>query len=253
MTYQLLNSKDIAQLITSIDPVHQTSIVCKYIGNKVIVQNGIIYEVKKNVIYEPIKGNIDEDILVKISTYLSTSYEKLSTSDKESLINMMINQKKFKQMSNAEKKKEKSKHQSKLSNIFLNSSIKKYIPQIKKYLTRNDIEFDKYKEQIHYINGYMCLKTLKFKQRVLGEHFITHYIKREYKPSMPSQREEIMKHIKKIYVDDEDRNIILNIIGRTMAGLSAKFAKNTFLLGVGSSGKSTCMNFCKLSFECYFK
>jgi len=253
MTYQLLNSKDIAQLIASIDPVHQASIVCQYIKNKVIVQKDIIYEVKSNVIYEELIGNIDEDVLVKVSTYLSASYEKLSTSDKESLINMMINQKKFKQMSNAEKKKEKSKHQSKLSNIFLNSSIKKYIPQIKKYLTRNDIEFDKYKEQIHYINGYMCLKTLKFKQRVLGEHFITHYIKREYKPSKQSQREEIMEHIKKIYVDEGDRNIILNIIGRTMAGLSADYVKNTFLLGVGSSGKSTVMNFCKLSFECYFK
>ena len=62
-----------------------------------------------------------------------------------------------------------------------------------------------------------------------------------------------MSHIKKIYVDDGDRNIILNIIGRTFAGLSAKSAKNTFLLGVGSSGKSTCMNFCKLAFECYYK
>jgi hypothetical protein len=99
----------------------------------------------------------------------------------------------------------------------------------------------------------MCLKTLKFKERTLGENFITHYIKRDYKPSTKIQRKEIMSHIQKIYVDDEDRNIILNIIGRTMAGLSAKSAKNTFLLGVGSSGKSTCMNFCKLAFECYFK
>ena len=253
MNYQLLNRTDISQLITSIDPVHQASIVCKYIGCKVIVQNNIIYEVQNNVIYQPMKGNIDEDILVKISNYLSISYSKLPEKEKADLIIMMINKKKFEKMSEDEKAKEKKQMQSKLSNIFLNSSIKKYIPQIKKNLTRNDIEFDRYKAQIHYENGYICLKTLKFKERILGENFITHYINREYKPSTKSQRNEIMRHIKKIYVDDEDRNIILNILGRAMAGLSAKSAKNTFLLGVGSSGKSTCMNICRASFECYFK
>jgi hypothetical protein len=253
MNCQLLNFEDISKLILATDPIHQALTVCKYIGHKVIVQNKTIYEVKENVIYEPLSGNIDEDILVKVSTYISSSYAFLSKKEQEALFYIIIPKSALAQMSENERNEARSKLKNKINGIFLNSSIKKYIPQIKKNLTKNDMEFDRYKGQIHYKNGYMCLKTLTFKKRTLGQDYITHYINRDYTPSTESQRTEIISHIKKIYVDDGDRNIILNIIGRTFAGLSAKSAKNTFLLGVGSSGKSTCMNFCKLAFECYYK
>ena len=253
MNYQLLNFQDLSKLILSSDPIHQATIVCKYIGHKVIVQNKTIYEVNENMIYEPLIGNIDEDILVKISTYISASYAMLSKKQQEELYYILVSKDILSKMSDEQRMNAKKELKHKINGIFLNSSIKKYIPQIKKNLTRNDIDFDMYKAQIHYKNGYMCLRTLTFKKRELGQHFITHYINRDYVPSTESQRKEIMSHIKKIYVDDGDRNIILNIIGRTFAGLSAKSAKNTFLLGVGSSGKSTCMNFCKLAFECYYK
>jgi hypothetical protein len=253
MNCQLLNFKDFSKLILSIDPIHQASIVCKYIGHKVIVQNKTIYEVKEHVVYEPLIGNVDEDILVKVSTYLSASYSFLSNEEKENLLYIKISKSALSKMSDEQRNNAKKELKQKINAIFLNASIKKYIPQIKKNLTNNELEFDRYKEQIHYKNGYMCLRTLTFKKRELGKDFITHYINRDYVPSTESQRNQIMNHIKKIYVDDGDRNIILNIIGRTFAGLSAKSAKNTFLLGVGSSGKSTCMNFCKLAFECYYK
>ena len=254
MNCQLLTFEDLKNLILTIKPVEQSNIISKYIGYNIIVhKNGTIYELKDNVIYESLSGNIDEDILVKVSNYIDTSYQRLSADNKQKLSYLNTPEEEIEELSKDEKKDLKKRNQSKISSIFLNSSIKKYIPQLKTKLRRDDIVFDKYKQKIHYKNGYKCLKTLEFKQRINGQDFITKFIDRDYEPSTEEQRNEIMSHLKKIYVNDSDRDTILNIIGRCIAGLSAESAKNTFLLGVGSSGKSTCMSFCKLAFECYYK
>ena len=254
MNCQLLTFEDLKNLILTINPNKQAEIVCKYIGYSIIVhKNGTIYELKENVIYESLNGNIDEDLLVKVSRYLTVSYEGLNQHEKRLLSYLNTSVEEIEELSKDEKEALRKKNQAKISSIFLNSSIKRYIPQLKTHLRKDDIEFDRYKQKIHYKNGYKCLQTLQLKQRVIGSDFITKYINRDYKPSTKEQRSEIMSHLKKIYVNDADRNTILNIIGRTIAGLSSDSAKNTFLLGVGSSGKSTCMNFCKLAFECYYK
>ena len=150
MNYQLLNFQDLSKLILSSDPIHQATIVCKYIGHKVIVQNKTIYEVNENMIYEPLIGNIDEDILVKISTYISASYAMLSKKQQEDFLYIIIPKEIVSKMSEDQRNEAKKTIKHKINGIFLNSSIKKYIPQIKKNLTRNDIDFDMYKAQIHY-------------------------------------------------------------------------------------------------------
>lgn len=254
MNCQLLTSKDIKNLVLSFNPDEQSKIVSKYIGCSIIVhKSGTIYELKENTAYEPLSGNIDEDLLVKVSSYLTKSYNGLSAFERNKLPYLNTPEGEIEELSKAEKEALKKKNQSKISSIFLNSSIKKYIPQLKSNLRNDEIKFDSYTQKLHYKNGYKCLKTLKFKPRKIGSDFITKYINRDYKPSTIEQRNEIMSHLKKIYVNDSDRDTILNILGRCIAGLSAESAKNTFLLGVGSSGKSTSMNFCKLAFECYYK
>ena len=107
MNCQLLNFKDFSKLILSIDPIHQASVVCKYIGHKVIVQNKTIYEVKENVVYEPLIGNVDEDILVKVSTYISASYSFLSNEEKENSLYIKISKSALNKMSDEQRNKKK--------------------------------------------------------------------------------------------------------------------------------------------------
>lgn len=254
MNCKLLTFQDLKDLILSFNPVEQAKLICKYIGYNIIVHaNGSIYELKENTIYESLKGNIDEDLLVKVSQYLTNSYNGLSKDDRRLLSYLNTTVEELEEYSKDEKEALRKKNNLKISSIFLNSSIKRYIPQLKTNLRKDNIEFDKYKQKLHYKNGYKCLKTLEFKPRINGSDFITKFINRDYKQSTEKQRNEIMSHLKKIYVDDSDRNTVLNILGRCIAGLSAESAKNTFLLGIGSSGKSTCMNFCSLAFDCYYK
>jgi hypothetical protein len=74
-----------------------------------------------------------------------------------------------------------------------------YYPQLYTDLIKSDIKFDLNLSQIHYNNGYIDLDDLEFKQRTIGEHFITNYIKRDYVKSTKEQRKIILLHIEKIY------------------------------------------------------
>ena len=63
----------------------------------------------------------------------------------------------------------------------------------------------------------MDLKTKKFNMRVLGVHYITKFINREYKPSTAEQRNYIRKeYLNKIYKSLHTylyySNFILNIL-----------------------------------------
>jgi hypothetical protein len=100
----------------------------------------------------------------------------------------------------------------------------------------------------------MDLKTKKFNKRILGVNYITKFINRIYQPSTAEQRNYIRKeYLNKIYSNKQDQDIILNIIGTAFAGLAQREQKMTFLLGKGSTGKSTIINFSEASFGCYFK
>ena len=84
------------------------------------------------------------------------------------------------------------KYPKQYSNIFKNSVIETYYPQILKNIQHYN-NFDKTLCQLHYNNGYIDLIDMKFKQRVIGQHYIINYIKRDYKPSTIEQQEKIMK------------------------------------------------------------
>ena len=211
-------------------------ILTENLKSSLIIVRGDIYEITDNIIYVKLFGNIDDKIVTFISKYLSDSTKDIWKKNPEGLNELKDNVKKS------------------LDYIFKNSFIKSILPQLKKYLTNNDIIFNTYTHQIHFQNGFMDLKDNTFKKRVLGTNYISKFISRDYKPSTIEQRKYVKKeYLNKIYSNKQDQDIILNIIGTAFAGLAQKEQKMTFLLGKGSTGKSTIINFSEKSFGCYFK
>lgn len=233
---QLLTLENLKKLIkTNYEDDKAINLTSNLKSSLIIVRNDI-YEITDNVIYVKLHGSIDDKIITFISKYISDSVKNLWKTHPEELNELKEDTKKA------------------FDNIFKNSFLKSILPQLKKYLTSNEIIFNTYTQQIHFQNGYMDLKTKKFNKRVLGVHYITKFINREYKPSTAEQRNYIRKeYLNKIYSNKQDQDIILNIIGTAFAGLAQREQKMTFLLGKGSTGKSTIINFSETSFECYFK
>jgi len=119
MNCQLLTFEDLKQLILISNPNDQAEIVCKYIGYSIIVhKNGTIYELKDNVIYESLNGNIDEDLLVKVSRYLTVSYNGLSSDEKRKLSYLNVTVEELEEYSKDEKEALRKKNQAKISSIF---------------------------------------------------------------------------------------------------------------------------------------
>ena len=231
---EMLTFNDFEEMIYTDQTVERGKIITKHLKKDLLIFKNILYQLKPNVIYEQheTNGNFDNSITNIISIYVNNSFNALSKMEKENL---------------------KLKSGKMFKKIFENSWIKTFLPQIQYELTNNNIEFDFYENKIHFLNGYMDLKDNKFKSRNVEEDFITKYINREYIPSTEEQQKKVMMHINKIYKNKDDRECILRIIARSIAGLSSNSQVNTFLLGLGSSGKSTVMKLCKESFTCYYK
>ena len=59
----------------------------------------------------------------------------------------------------------------------------------------------------------------------------------------------ISKILRKIYPLQQDFNYIMEMLSEAMLGISPKSQRNLFLLGLGSSAKSTIMEMLELSFD----
>jgi hypothetical protein len=120
-------------------------------------------------------------------------------------------------------------------------------------LSDDDIKFDITKHDIHFENGYYDLKKLQFSSREVGKHYVTQYIQRDYAASTESQKNDMKALISKIYPNKKDLECIISILGSALSGDSMKDQEIVFLLGPGSSGKSTILKTTAMSIECYLK
>ena len=174
--------------------------------NFIIIRNEF-YFIDKNVVYKKLysqsQSDIKKAIIYKISNFIGNSFEQLTTDDKAKL---------------------KTIHGKSLNKLLSkNDYITEIMPQILGKITNDDVVFNTYKHKVHFTNGYMDLEDLEFKKRIPGEDFITKYIDREYEPSSEAQKQKLFEDcISKIYFDAEDREVILRIIGRAIAGLIAQ-------------------------------
>lgn len=201
-----------------------SSILCRYLSKTLSIVNETIYIYTDELkIYYKINGEIklDEFLRTYIITYCEESYKKLNETQKTQLGNKP----------------------------FLGSISTDTLNIIKTNLRVDEKTFSDPKlGQIHFKNGYINLKTQTFHQRKRTD-YMTYCIWREYKPSSEGKREQIEKIINQIYPNEGDKNKVLESFAEAMSGYSSKSQYNLFLLGIGSSGKSTLMKMCRHAFK----
>lgn len=227
----LLNFDELERLIITVLPNEKAEIISKKLLNYLLIFNGKYFSFDiENVLYKEEQN--DKNYVISIITlFIDKSYGNLSQRNKELL------QLKYKKCVNV---------------IFSNKNVNDYMPQLKTYLTNNKACFDDpHLCEIHFINGYFDFKKGEFLKRIKGVHFIHTNINRIYTPKNNKEMKRVMHDIKKIYKNKDDRNYLLMQLGIALTGLSCSDQTMLFLLGRGSTGKSTIMDMCKASLDKY--
>jgi hypothetical protein len=121
-------------------------------------------------------------------------------------------------------------------------------------LRNNEAKFDEYNNQIHFKNGYIKLneKTLKVYPRVFGVDYVTKYIDRNFVPASESAKTWVDNQLNTVYTNKKCKMASLFYLLRSFTGTVTDDQYLVFMKGMGSSGKSTLINFIKIATECYF-
>jgi hypothetical protein len=225
-----LNCAEIKKLITSEYSHDKSKLIAKKLIKYCFVYNDELYELQTNKTYIQL-ANLKISVINKASLLIQKSHKKLSDTDKENI---------------------ELKHGKSVKAILKNSDIETYYPQLLSALTRKDVVFNVTIGEIHFNNGYMNVVTKEFKERDIKHHVITKYIQRDYVPSTKSQKEIVMKHVKKVYPKQDDLDCILYYLGSALSWKGTQDQCALFLLGLGSSGKSFILELTKAVLGCYF-
>ena len=150
----LLNYNEIDLLIRSDFPNERAMIITNKLKNYIFIYENIVYVFNKDTItYKQIEDSIgnkkDDFIISKISCYIETSIKNLNEHEIKSL---------------------KYDHQKTFNKICENSNISRSLSQIRVELTMQDKPFKPDYFKLHFKNGYIDLKTLEFKQRIVGDY-----------------------------------------------------------------------------------
>ena len=228
----LLTSLEIETLITSIFPNERADIIYSKLKNSLIIQGeDKLFLLQSNNTYKENSKFSPDSIIDTVSKLIMESFKKLSKLESDLIV---------------------LKYPKTYSLIFKNSFTSSFYPQLTINLKETHI-FNNTSCEIHYNNGFIDLYDLQLKQRVLGKHYITNYINRDYIKSTEIQQEEIMKIIKIIYTNKDDIKSMLLLLGSCLSGKTTAEQDLMFLCGTGSSGKSFLMELTSLTIECYLK
>ena len=228
----LLNYVEIEQLITTPSLTVRATLISTKLLNYILINSGMYYKYDPlNVLYLRLDEYNEEKLLTTISEFIYKSFTSLKQEDKAKL---------------------ETNYKNRYDKIFENISIKKNLPQIKTYLTNDKVDFfDPHLNEIHFRNGYYDFHDNTFKQRIKNKHFINVNINRDFHEPEEKDKLNVMEIIKLIYSNEDDRNYLLMTLGIAITGQACDDQTMLFLLGLGSSGKSTIMELTKLSVEDY--
>jgi hypothetical protein len=223
----LLTFDEVEQLIISPFPNEKAKIIASKLLNYLLIHNDEFYRYDYDNILYIKENNNDNYVLTIITSFIQESYGKLERIAQENL---------------------QFKYKKSFDKIFSNADVGKYLPQLITHLTNNKIDFsDPQIMQIHFKNGYYDFESGTFKKRVHAKHFINIFINRNYAEPLKEEKENMLKTVKQIYPNDADRHYLLMILGIAITGMACSEQTMLFLLGLGSSGKSTIMELCKLA------
>jgi len=229
----LLNYKNLETLITTEFPNEKAKLISSKLLNYIFIQNSTLYIIQENKTFKAIVGDADKHLMTLTTKLIELSIKNLSK-DNQDLLRL--------------------RHDKRYKIINDNRDVKTYYDQLYIYLNPVDeVKFDITPIELHFNNGYIDLSTGELKERN-KKHRITKYIKRDYEPSTKSQRNYLRETIiNRIYPDESERNCILSVLGSALSGLCERDQTSLFLIGNGSSGKSTMLEITEMAIECYFK
>ena len=190
----LLSKDEIEIIITSIFPNEKAQIIATKLELSSFIHNNELYMLQENLTYTR-ESQIKQYLVTSVTNLLELSFKSLSKQDQE-IIKLKYNNK-----------------NDSYAKIFQNSNVNMYIDELYTKLNKSDIILDTTIGEIHFNNGYIDLKDLKFKLRNIDKHFITKYIKYDYKQSTTTEQGEILKIVKQIYPQDDDRECIYLFLG----------------------------------------
>jgi len=230
MKGKLLNFKQLKSLIYSKSPIDKANVMQSVLKDRVIINNKVLYILNSNLVYVNQTTSYENELITLISETLNDSYKKLCKEEYEEL--------------------EAIKNRSDILQI---RHIRNYFPQIISKLTNNDIVFDYYFDEIHFINGYYSLRSNKFYPRREGKHYITLCIEYPYEKPEEKEKQKVLDIISKIYEVEEDRNAMIQVLGSSLTGRTNMDQYLLFLVGEGSSGKSTVLEITNHAIGMYFQ
>lgn len=247
---KLMSLDTLKMFVNSFLPNEKAMLIYKNLENHCFITNGSLCTLEsKTLTYKKNEKetSFDNDILSILSEYLEESLKALEKNEVDEL--RYITKQTEKDNNDIITCKKENPNYKK---SFNNCGIKEYLPQFKSLIQNNEIKLDDTPYELHFVNGYIDLKEVTFKQRVIGEHFIVHYIPYEYKSSTSEQRSQMLSHIKKIYPKKEDMNYILSQYGRSLTGMCHIDQTNLILVGLGSTGKSMLLEVLQDALGPYF-
>lgn len=228
-----LSFNELKQLILD-DAIYKAEVIANKIGNEIILtglsDNDKMYVYDKDTISYKKNNKSNDTILTIVSSLISTSIEKLDNKERKELDKMCGRMK-----------------------ISSNSQINEYLPQLRYKLANNtnNIKFDKYINEIHFINGKYLIDKGIFVEREFGKDFITEFIRYKYEEPSIESINTIDVMLNQIYGTAEDKNCMLLYFGSSLTGQAQRDQRMLFMVGEGSSGKSTVCKFSEISLECY--
>lgn len=229
----LLKVEEIESLIMSKSPNDVADVLTPKLKKYCFIHNDILYIYDLGLfVYDKIESKTkDKELQTIITGYINESIKALSK-EKQELLQL--------------------KYDKGLGKILKNSFINENNSQIITGLKEKQNLFSGDFYEIHYRNGYIDLKDLKFKQRT-QKHYVCNYIDRMYVKSTKQQQDNLLYHLTQIYPKNEDLEAIMFILGSAMTGRAIKEQKILFLLGLGSAGKSTIMKITQMAVEGYLE
>jgi len=229
---QFVNYEEFKMMIPTIYDNVRTRIIAAKLLDRVIISNGRLYCLQENNTYALRSLDHKSFILKLVGELLENSFEALSENEKK-LVSL--------------------EYPKTYQKIFTKASIDTYLCQLLIALSNNNINFDVVSREIHFKNGYIDLNNNEFKQRAIGQHYITKFIQRDYSPSAIDDENKVMAIVNKIYPNNDDLQCILSVLGSALSGESVIDQDILFLIGKGSSGKSFIMQLTSKTIQSYFK
>lgn len=200
-------------------PTNQSRLLVDKLKKYVIICNRNLYQLQKNTTYIlPEYSTIDDKLTTIITNFLCDSITCLDEANHNKL---------------------KIKYKNDYKNLCSYNSINKYMKNARDLLTNDKIVMDSYEKEIHFKNGYIDLSTKEFNERVLGKHYVTKFVDRDYMKSNMETQKDLLRNLSKIVPNASDFKAFLQLFGATLSGTVTREQICLFLMGTGSAGKST--------------